>query len=931
MLDISGAWAFELDPADSGMKECWYNRNLSNQINLPGSLQEQGYGDDITVDTPWTGDVVDRSWFEQDRYARFRQPDNLKIPFWLQPVKYYKGAAWYQREIEIPEDWQGKQVTLNLERPHWETMVWLDERLIGAQISLSTPHVYDLGGVSAASSDGITKGKHILTIRVDNRMILNVGPNSHSMTDHTQFNWNGIVGKITLQATSPVWLGEIQVYPDVPGKRVTVQVKVHKSVLSAVSGSLNLHASSPKSDHSHALPSLMASLQLYEDVSLIEVNYPLGSELELWNEFSPALYNLSLDLKVGSQNGETWTDRREVSFGMRQLSTIGTQLALNNRPIFLRGTLECCIFPLTGYPPTDVASWKKILKVLKDHGLNHIRFHSYCPPEAAFIAGDEMGVYYQVECGSWANQGASIGNGEPVDQWLYDEAQRIIAAYGNHPSFLLMAYGNEPAGDIVGYLSRWVTYWKQQDPRRFHTSGAGWPMIPESDYHSTFAPRVQLWGAGLNSRINALPPETTTDYRDFIQAAGRPVISHEIGQWCAYPNFDEIQKYTGVLKAKNFELFQQTLEENGMGDQAHDFLIASGKLQTLCYKEDIESALRTPGFAGFQLLDLHDFPGQGTALVGVLDPFWEQKGYVSPAEYARFCNSIVPLARLTRRYWKNNETFQAQLEVANFGSEDLQNAVLAWKLLDETGAAAVSGHLAPQSIPLGNDCVLGMVEFPLAGLTPAKKYKFVLGLEGSRFENDWDIWVFADHLPVTPDPQIHVCHTLDQAALQQLEAGGTVLLLAPQQNVKVDSVIGFSSIFWNTAWTRNQEPHTLGIVCNPDHPAFAAFPTESHSNWQWWELIHQSAAMTLNSLPAAMRPLVQPIDTWFENRRLGLLFEAKVAQGKLLVCSMDLETDLEKRVVARQMRYSLMMYMASPAFAPTVSIDPEAVFGLFNS
>ena len=132
-------------------------------------------------------------------------------------------------------------------------------------------------------------------------------------------------------------------------------------------------------------------------------------------------------------------------------------------------------------------------------------------------------------------------------------------------------------------------------------------------------------GAGLSSRINAKPPETVSDYTESISKFDVPVISHEIGQWCVYPNFNEMKKYTGVLKPRNFEIFRETLEENQMLDQANDFLVASGKLQTLCYKEDIESALRTPGFGGFQLLDLHDFPGQGTALIGVLDPFWEEK------------------------------------------------------------------------------------------------------------------------------------------------------------------------------------------------------------------------------------------------------------------------------------------------------------------
>jgi len=106
-------------------------------------------------------------------------------------------------------------------------------------------------------------------------------------------------------------------------------------------------------------------------------------------------------------------------------------------------------------------------------------------------------------------------------------------------------------------------------------------------------------------------------------------------------------------------------------------------------------------------------------------------------------------------------------------------------------------------------------------------------------------------------------------------------------------------------------PHTLGILCDPADPVFADFPTEYHSNWQWWDLISKSGAMIMDNLPANFRPMVQPIDTWHINRKLGLIFEAKVDNGKLVVCSIDLENDLGKRPVAKQFRHSLLRYMNS--------------------
>jgi len=945
-IDLAGEWVLALDPTDCGQREHWYEARLpeqSSRITLPGSLQEQGHGDDITLATPWTGTIVDRRFFEDSRYAPYRQPGAIKVPFWLQPEKYYAGPAWYQRTVRIPRGWQGKRITLTLERPHWVTAAWLDNLPLGYCDSLSTAHVYDLG-------TQIESGEYRLTIRVDNRMVIDVGPNAHSMSDHTQSNWNGIVGRIELAAESPVWLRTVRVFPDVATKSARVKVDVASVLGKSASGTVCVAARLTNVPHPEKLPAVSApfhfsaagglsGLEFSATGGHVDVDYPLGDDAQCWDEFNPALYELTVEitLDVRGKGQETKDeeeivrDRRLVTFGLRTVGTQGTQITLNNRPIFLRGTLECCIFPLTGYPPTDVESWRRIIRICQAHGLNQIRFHSWCPPEAAFIAADEMGFYYQIECPSWANQGAAIGEGRPLDEWLYREGWRLLDAYGNHPSFMMMAYGNEPAGRHEEFLAAWVTYWRKRDPRRLYTSGAGWPKIAENDYHNIPEPRIQVWGAGLASRINALPPETMTDYSDSVKQAGIPVVSHEIGQWCVYPNFAEIEKYTGVLKPKNFEIFRDFLEANHMGDQAHDFFMASGKLQALCYKEEIESALRTPGFGGFQLLDLHDFPGQGTALVGVLDPFWEEKDYSTAAQFRRFCGPTVPLARLQKRIWHTDESLHADLQVTHFGPAPL-NATVDWALVDEKGRSVMSGRLATQTIETASQEILGTVDCALTPVTPGRKYTLVVGVEGGgeRYENDWDVWVFAPRLTLPAAPTVLVSAEM-AAALPHAADGGRALLLLDPPQVQTGSQIGFSSVFWNTAWTLGQAPHTLGILCDPTHPVFADFPTEFHANWQWWELIHGAAAMQIDPLPAALRPLVQPIDTWFEARRLALLFEVQVGSGALMVASLDLQSNLDRRLVARQLRATILNYMQSEAFRPAQRVAADAIHQLVKA
>ena len=900
-ISLAGTWRFQLDRAATGAAENWAGRKLSGRIHLPGSLPAQGVGDDITTSTPWMGKIVDQSFFTAPEFAPYRGPGTVKLPFWLTPGKYYAGAAWFQREVTIPQSWRGQRVVLTLERPHWETRVWVDGELFGTNNSLGTPHEYDLGQLAP--------GKHTLTLRVDNRAIVDVGVNSHSISDHTQGNWNGIVGNLSLHATPLVWIEDLQVYPHVATKSVTVAGRVGCAAGTAGRSGMVFYVDGK------LLQSVVVDWAA--DGGGFTCEIPLGSQAPLWDEFHPAVMRLTARL------GDA---ERSTAFGLREITTQGTQFAVNGRKTFFRGTLECCVFPLTGYPPTDTNSWKRIIGIAKAHGLNLIRFHSWCPPEAAFQAADELGFYFQVEAGSWANQSTTLGDGQPVDAWVYAETERILKAYGNHPSFVLMAYGNEPGGAQAGaFLADYVAQFKALDARRLWTGGSGWPQLPGNDFQVTPNPRIQAWGAGLKSRINALPPETATDYREYISKRRAPVISHEIGQWCAYPNLAEIRKYTGHLKPRNFEIFRDSLAAHHLGGAAERFLSASGKLQALCYKEEIEAALRTPGMGGFELLGLTDFPGQGTAPVGVLDAFWDGKGYVTAAEYSRFCGAIVPLARLPKRVFTTDEPLTVKLEAANFGAAPLSNVTPYCRLITADGRVIASQIFDSLDLPVGNGIPLGRAHFNLQGVPAPARYKLVVGFSGTKIENDWDVWVYpALAAPQKPE-EVATFHELDAAALAVLDSGGTVLWLVPPQNVRNDPArpvaLGFSSIFWNTAWTGRQAPTTLGILCDARHPLFAKFPTDDFGNWQWWYLIRHAQAMVLDDQPAGLEPAVQVIDDWTTNRRLALAFEAKVRRGKLFVCSVDLEHGLESDPVRRQFRVSLLDYLAGPKFAPKWTVD----------
>ncbi|ASB49766.1 sugar-binding domain-containing protein [Alkalitalea saponilacus] len=912
-IDLSGNWKFKMDIHDEGVEGRWFESRLPDLMVLPGSMMEQRLGLEITLETQWTGSIYDSSWFFNPHTEPYRQPGNLMFPFWLTPEKYYAGAAWYQRVVKKPSNWDGQRVFLHLERPHWETTVWVNESKAGMQNSLSVPHVYDI-------TDLMSKGENVITIRVDNRIKdINVGPDSHSVTDHTQGNWNGIVGDIKLIARPNSYIQNVQVYPDVASNKVRLVGKMVNKSPKKFSGEIEVLATltNVNVSASPVLASFPVTLEAGEQ--LVELEFDMGENVQLWDEFHPAFYRLEVSLKTDAGA----TDVFRTQFGMRTFTAEGTRFAINGRPVWLRGTVECAAHPLTGYAPMDKEYWKEIYQKAMAFGINHFRFHSWCPPRAAFEAADELGVYLQPEGPFWTNHGTWVGDGLPVDQYIIDECDRILEEYGNHPSFVMFAYGNEPAGrNQIPFLNELVEYWMEKDNRRLYTHaaiGRSWPLAPSNE----FIIRAESRGLPWDQR-----PQSLFDYAERIAPYDVPYVAHEMGQYCVFPDFNEIPKYTGVYQPKNFVMFKAELERKRMGDQAREFFMASGHFQVICYKSEIEASLRTPGNAGTQLLALNDFPGQGSAIVGVTDVFWDAKDYVKPEDFRRFFGTTVPLTRFPKFVYTNDEELLVEAEVAHFGEFPLQNVTPVWKITDENGQVIDEGTLPPTNIPFGNS-ELGAIRFPLDFSMEAGKYNLELSFKG--FVNDWDFWVYPAELPELTGDEIFITDDFNDAAVEILNNGGDVLLLAAGNVEKGKDVVQyFRPVFWNTSWFQMRPPHTLGILTNPNHLAMADFPTDFHSNLQWWELLHNQQVMNLDNFPAEFKPIVQPIDTWFINRKLGLVFEVRVGEGRLLVCSADLDSDLDNRIVARQMRHSLMNYMLSDDFNPAITVDPDLVAELFT-
>lgn len=869
VISLAGQWRFALDPDKHGVEQEFFNRQLPDKIRLPGSTDEGHFG--IANTNKPTLDGL---------YRLYR----------------YAGPAWYQRSVEVPSSWRGKRISLFLERTHWETSVWWDGRQVGTQNSLIAPHVYDLG-------TGVLPGKHQLTICVDNTLKINLGPFPSILYEGTQTDWNGLIGRLELRADDPVAIDDVQVYPDVEQKLAKVRIGIANATGKPVHGWLTVSTTVyPRGSQigTHTVEFTTAEANATQWTTLT-----MGKDVQLWDEFSPALYDLTVSA-VSEQGTVSYSSRKVVRFGMRQFASKGTQFTMNGRPVFLRGTLECGIFPHTGYPPTDVASWQRIFRIIKSYGLNFMRFHSWCPPDAAFAAADLEGVMLQVE-GPQANINA--GADPQRDAFMEQEFLRMVRTYGNHPSFCLMTLGNEYGGPQA-ILSRWIDMLIREDSRHLYSSPSAGANTPNRQFTES-GPR------GIHG------PGTDSDFVTAIAKQDRPLIGHEIGQWTFFPVFDEIKKYNGVLAARNFELVRDDLAAKHLLDLAPQFVEATGKQAVLLYKEEIEVLLRTRGHAGFSLLDLHDYPGQGTALIGVLDPFWDSKGFVLPAVHRRYCGPTVPLLRLKKRAFTTDEPLAAVAELAHFGPKDLPAARAQWNIRDERGAEIAAGSLEPVKAPTGTLTSLGTFTSSLAKAPAPCRLSLNLWLAGTPYMNNWDIWVYPPLMAVTNPVEVIVSRKWDEAAKAALAEGKRVVLFPQAVNASESLPGRFLPVFWSPVWFPNQRPNTMGILCNPKHPIFAQFPTDSYSNWQWYELIQNSRSLILDQTPADFRPLIEVIDNFARNHKLGDLFEARVGQGKLLVCTIDLLRLAPQQPAANQLLKGLYAYASSAAFHPSQELDPK--------
>lgn len=882
-IDLSGEWKLCLD------KDCkGENLVFDDTINMPNTTSN----------------------------ARKGEYNSKREEGFLTDTYLFEGWAWFSKDIDFSK-LECKNLKLFLERTRITTL-YIDGKKIGTQESLCTPHIYDL-------NEYIGTGVHEVRICVSNVNYKTKG--GHLTSPDTQSNWNGITGRMELIGYNEAYVENVMVWPDISNKTC----RITADVFGSETGSVSVSAESFNSDTAHK-----PDVQNFDfNGGKLDIAYKMGDNCLLWSEHTPNLYKLSICL-----DGDVSTH----IVGMRDFKTDGGKFTVNGRKTFLRGKHDGMIFPKTAYAPCDVDEWIRVMKISKSFGMNHYRFHTCCPPEAAFIAADMLGIYMEPQLPFWGTiytEGEEGYNKEELD-FLTSEGFAILKAYGNHPSYCMMSMGNELWGSKEK-LNEIIGNYKAFDNRHLYTQGSNnfqwFPNVVENDdffvgvrlandrlirgsYAMCDAPLGHIqtdkpaanhdYDGAVSPAKKASATETSADGTvqiqygttmktvkasdadaDFIPKV--PIVTHEIGQFETYPDFREIEKYTGSLKAKNFEIFRERLDEKGLLPLAEDYFKCSGQLAKACYKEEMEAVFRSRLLGGFQILDIQDFSGQGTALVGMLDAFMDNKGIITDEEWREFCNDVVALARFDKYTFVSGEEFNAHTELVYYRPSNY-NGKLLWNICDSAGKMIGSGEFTV-SVCGQNYIDLGEIKVKMPEVSKVTNVTLTLVLEGTDVKNHYDLAVIPSVDNVDLAGAYIFENTESEEAVRLLEQGRTILIVPDLEKLE-NSIEGFyCQDFWcyhmfaliSRMMEKPEPVGTMGLLINNEHPALSQFGSEKYSTPIWWDIVQNSRSEIIDDCPEGKNVIVRTIDNFERNHNLAMLYEYSKLNGKVVVCNCDFD------------------------------------------
>lgn len=887
VVDLSGEWVCKLDENEEGIQQKWYERTIEGDIVLlPGTLNENGIG---------------KKYIPEEGFTK----ENVRC---LRAEYQYIGAAWYQKTIYLDEEiWIG-DLQLYFERVMFQSQVWVNGIYFGSNDSLSTPHIYK--GVK----EKVSSKTLVITICINNRDLHKIGTYSSAYTDETQTIWNGIVGKLYIVQKNNWEMKKYNISADAIGHKGIFEIEIETEC---------------KLDHyciairhkEEVLQKIEGRIAEIENGYRIKVKKPLNERIIFWNEFHPNCYEIEVTLMDDKQEMRV-TDRKITGFC--QIEANAQRILVNGTEIFLRGNIDCCFYPLTGYPPMDKMMWYKVMRITKDYGMNHIRFHSWCPPEAAFEVADELGIYLQVEGPMWLDNWMEIEVGKKHEHYDYlpKEAARIIKKYSYHASFCIFSNGNELNGDFI-LLENMIVSCRRLNPHILYTLTTNWdrPLNEEDDiFISQSVDDVGIRGQYyLDEMVN-------TASLNFDQGAANrkvPVIAHEVGQYVVYPNVNEISKYQGNIKPLNFETIKQDLERKQLDKYVSKFVYCSGMLAKNLYKAEFEAALNTENMSGIQLLSLQDFPGQSTATVGLLDVFFESKGIVSAEEFKSFCNSTVLLLQLDKKFFSNQEKVHAQFNIANYYEKRLTDVQVNFFVMDQKGEKIYEEIINIECVDVGLTKVGAVLEQLEFSTLKGRQKLSIKASIGESVCNEWNIWVYER----LEENSVSSFGVWDETIIEKLNASKRIILTPKPNQVRKGEALKYFPVFWSPVHFLSKDP--CGMIINNKHIFFKKYyKCEDYADYEWKIFMEHAIAVNLDEL-SDLEPLTMPVPNFYNNHKSSALFEVCVGSGKLLICGLDFMEHADSYQI-QYLKKALLEYVNSEDFNPAYQCRKEDFINLFT-
>ncbi|MBP3195916.1 MAG: hypothetical protein J6N21_02805 [Butyrivibrio sp.] len=842
----------------------------------------------------------------------------------------FEGKAEFIKvwDKQVPED---KRLFLKAERARVLYLFIDGKEVTALSGSISTPYVFEV-------TDLLHKGAEIKIVS-DNSYENLPHDNivySSAATDETQTNWNGILGEFGIEIKEKAFIENVRVYPRRSENSASWILDVEAKIdsLADFEGKLFLDFEEISQKKEIEVEGKAGKTSIKASV-LVDVPEEL-----LWDEFHGKLIHLNCTFMIlNGMSGEE--DTCGVSFGIRAFEDIDGHLCINGRRVFLRSEANCAVFPETGHPPVDVEAWKKIIATYMGYGVNCLRFHSHCPPEAAFYAADELGVLMQPELSHWNPVDAF--SDEKAVSYYSKELKEILNVYANHPSFVMLTFGNELQAkkDGMEIVHRLLRLCHDMDKTRlFAFASNAFYGEKGADDKSDFYTAMRYNGLamratfdGMQGYLNNEYPDAKHDYSETVakirEDFKKPVFSFEVGQFEVLPDFKEISEFHGVTSPKNIELIRENVAKKGFLSDWEKRVEATGELSLIGYREEVEAALRTEDYSGISLLGLQDFPGQGTALVGMLGSHLKSKpyGFADPSRFKSFFTDVLPLVYLDKYTYSEDEEIVAKVKLANYSKNDVKGKLsYTLRKCKDIGSrgeyVSIFEDASEEEVvcKCGELTEVGKAKIDLTKLCLKENTELELTACVGSFINTYRIWVYVDEslIPVKPEG-IYETANLDDKAKKVLEEGGTVFFAPESTKEALPNSIKstFTTDFWSVGTFASQEG-SMGLLIDDSHPLFKDYPTAFHTDYQWFMQSSQRALI----LPAGIKSIVTVMDSYAYLRNMGMMLEFNCLGGKIFISTMNLQ-NLKDYPECRALLTSVYRYISSEEFVPKQDISYE--------